>query len=69
MTPEDYISQTLGPGSLVTGRIDDYNMLCGDGSKYGENVQTNEKTDNNMKERTASAITLCTTDNTQATTT
>ena len=65
VTPEDYISQTLGPGSIVTGRTYDYNMLCGPGSVYMEYIQTNEKTDSTMKERTVSAITLRPTDNTQ----
>ena len=65
MTPEDYVSNTLGSASIVTGRTYDYNMLCGEGSIYGEYVQTNKKTDNSIKERTVSAITMRLTGNTQ----
>ena len=52
MTPEDYISNSLGPASIVTGRTYDYNVLCGEGWVYGEYVQTNEKIDNTIMERT-----------------
>ena len=65
MTPEDYISNSLGPASIVTGRIYDYNVLCGDGSIYGEYVQTNKKKDNTMKERSVSAMTMRATGNVQ----
>ena len=65
MTPEDYISNALGPASIVTGRTYDYNMICGEGSIYGEYIHTNEKIDTTMKERIVSAITMRPTSNTQ----
>ena len=65
MAPENYISNTLGPVPIVTGRTYHYNILCGEGSIYGEYVQTNKKIDNTIKERTVSAITMCPTGNTQ----
>ena len=56
--PEDYISHFMCPGSIMTGRTYDYNHLCGEGSQFGTYVQTHEKTDNTMRARTVSAITL-----------
>ena len=56
--PEDYISKTYGPGTLILGRTYDYTKLCGTGSSYGEYVQTHEKIDSTMKPRTVSAICL-----------
>ena len=41
--PENYISTTLGPAAIVLGRTYDYNHLCGEGTKFGEFVQTHEK--------------------------
>ena len=63
--PEDYISVTLGPGAIILGRAYDYNMLCGEGSKFGEYMQTHEKTTNTMRTRTVSAICLIPSGNTQ----
>ena len=63
--PEDYISVTLGPGALILGRTYDYNMLYGEGSKFGEYVQTHEKTTNTMRTRIVSAICLRPSGNTQ----
>lgn len=63
--PEDYISNTLGPAGIIIGRTYDFNMLCGEGSKFGEYVQTHEKTTNTMRARTVSAICLRPTGNTQ----
>ena len=63
--PNDYISNTMGPGSIILGQRYDYNMLCGPGSKFGEYVQTHEKTTNTMRARTVSAICLRPTGNTQ----
>ena len=40
--PENYISQTLGPAAIVLGRTYDYNKIYGQGSKFGEYVQTHE---------------------------
>ena len=56
--PENYISTTLGPAAIVLGRTYDYNHLCGEGTKFGEFVQTHEKTTNTMMSRTVSAICL-----------
>ena len=63
--PEDYVSNTLGPGAIVLGHTYNYNALCGEGSKYGEYVQTHDKTTNTMRERTVSAICLRPSGNTQ----
>ena len=46
------------PGTLICGRIYDYNNLCGPGSQYGEYVHTHEKTTNTMKVRTVGVLTL-----------
>ena len=46
------------PGAIVTGHTYDYNHLCGEGSQFGTYVQMHEKTNNTMRERTVSAITL-----------
>ena len=62
--PEDYVSNTLGPGSIVLGRTYNYNKLCGPGSKFGEYMQTHEKTTNTMRVSTVSAICLRPTGNT-----
>ena len=58
MIPEDYISDRMSPGTIVTGRIYDYNMLCGPETMFDEYVQTHEQTDNTMNESTVSAIIL-----------
>ena len=63
--PRDYVSTVLSPGAIVTGRTYDYNLLCGAGSQYGEYVRTHESTDNTMRPRTVSAITLRPTANSQ----
>ena len=63
--PDNYISNTLGPRAIIMGRTYDYNMLCGEGSKFGEYVQTHEKTTNTMRPRTVSAICLRPTGNIQ----
>ena len=63
--PRDYISDTLSPGAIITGRTYDYNKLCGAGTQYGEYVRTHENTDNTMQTRTVSAITLRPTGNTR----
>ena len=63
--PTDYVSTTIGPGSIVLGRIYDYNSIAGDGTKFGEYVETHEKTDNTLKERTVTAICLRPSGNTQ----
>ena len=63
--PRDYISDTLSPGAIITGRVYDYNLLCGHGTQFGEYVRTHEKTTNDMKPRTVSAITLRPTANSQ----
>ena len=63
--PRDYISTTLSPDAIITGRTYDYNMVCGPGSQFGVYVRTHESTDNNMAPRTVSAITLRPTANTQ----
>ena len=55
---ENYISTVLDPGSIILGRTYNYNMICGEGSKYGEYVQTHGKTDNTMQARTVSTICL-----------
>ena len=60
--PENY---TLGPGAIILGQTYDYNMLCGEGSKFGEYMQTHEKTTNTMRTRTVSAICLIPSGNTQ----
>ena len=62
---ENYISDTMGPGSIVLGRTYDYNHLCGEGTKFGEFVQKHEKSNNTMDPRTVSAIYLRPTGNTQ----
>ena len=54
--PEDYISNTLGPGAIILGRTYDFNMICGEGTKYGEYVQTHKKTTNTMHAKTVSDI-------------
>lgn len=56
--PEDYISEHLSPGNIILGRVYDYSKICGPGSSFGEYVQTHERTDNTLTERTVSAITL-----------
>ena len=56
--PRDYISTTLSPGAIVTGRVYDYNIICGPGSQFGEYVRTHKKTDNTMTTRTVSAIVM-----------
>ena len=56
--PSDYISDRLGPGTIVLGRTYDYNNILGPGTLFGEYVQTHEDTDNTMRERTVGAITL-----------
>ena len=63
--PRDYISTTLSPGTIMTGRVYDYNMLCGSGTQFGTYVRTHENTDNTMRSRTVSAITLRPTGNAQ----
>ena len=55
--PENYISNTL-PAAIILGQTYDYNRISGPGSKFGEYVQTHEKTDNTMRPRTVSAICL-----------
>ena len=57
--PRDYISATLSPSAIVTvtGRVYDYNMLCGLASQFGGYVRTHEKTDNTMRPRKVNAIT------------
>ena len=56
--PADYISDRLGLAAIMTGRTYDYNKICGEGTQFGEYVQTHESTDNTMRERTVGAITL-----------
>ena len=56
--PDNYISNTLGTGSIILGRTYGYNKICGDGSKFGEYVQTHEETTNTMKAKTVSVIYL-----------
>ena len=56
--PEDCISNTMGPGTIVLGRTYDFNAVCGEESKYGEYAQTHKKTTNPIKSRTISAICL-----------
>ena len=51
-------SDTLSPGSIITGQTYYYNMLCGTGLQFGQYVPTHEKTDNITNTRTVSAITL-----------
>ena len=63
--PNDYISHNLGPGTIILGRTYDYNTLCGRGSRYGEYVQTHEKTTNTMRPRTVGAICMRPSGNTQ----
>ena len=46
------------PGTIATGWDYDYNKLCGPGTSFGEFVQTHEGTDNSMRPRIVSAITL-----------
>ena len=58
LIPLDYISTTMGPGTIICGRTYDYNNLCGPGSQYVEYVQTHEKTSHTMKVRTVGALTL-----------
>jgi len=55
---ENYISTVLGPGAIILGKTYNYNMICGEGYKYGEYVQTHEKVDNTMRARNVSAICL-----------
>ena len=62
---DDYISNALGPGAIILGRTYDYNILCEQGSKFEENVQTHEKTTINMLTRTVSVIYLRPSGNTQ----
>ena len=45
---EDYMSNTMGPATIVTGQTYNCNKLCGSGAKYGNYVQTHERTDNSM---------------------
>ena len=63
--PEDYISTTLGLGTIVMGQTYNYKTLCKDGSKYSKYAQTYKKTTNTMRERTISVICLQPTGNTQ----
>ena len=63
--PRDYIFATLSPSAIATGRVYDYNMLCGPASQFGGYVRTHEKTDNTLKPITVSAITLRPTYNAQ----
>ena len=56
--PYDYVSDRIGPGTIVLGRTYDYNKILGPGTLFGEYVQTHEDTDNTMRERTVGAITL-----------
>ena len=63
--PKDYISTTLSPGSIVTGRAYDYNMVCGPGSQFQSYVRTHESTDNTMAPRIVNVITLRPTANTK----
>ena len=65
LIPKDYISTTLSLGVIVTGRTYDYSMVCGPGSYFGSYARTHESTDNTMAPRTASAITLRPTANTE----
>ena len=58
VVPNDYISENISTCAVVTGRVYDYDMLYGPGSQYGEYVCTYEKTNNTMRSRTVSAITL-----------
>jgi len=44
----DYISNTSGPGSIISGCTYDYNLLYGRGSQFGEYVQTHKVTDSTM---------------------
>ena len=62
--PKDYISDVLSPGTIITGKTYDYNLLYGLGSQYRKYVRTHEKTHNTMNARTVSAITLRPTANT-----
>ena len=63
--PQNYISDTMGPGSIISGRIYDYNILCGCGTQYSEYVQTHEASDNTSRPRTLGALTLRSTGNAQ----
>ena len=56
--PEEYISTAIGSASIVLGRTYTCNVLGGEETKFGEYVQTHEKVDNIMRERTLSAIYL-----------
>ena len=42
--PAGYISNTMGPGSLICDRAYYYNLICGKGAQYGEHVKNREKT-------------------------
>ena len=52
----DYISIYASPGTIVTGRQYDQNILCVPGSNFREFVQTHESTDNTMQMRTVRSI-------------
>ena len=47
---------TLEPRATILGRIYGYSYLCGEGIKFGEYIQTNEKTANTMTPRKVSVI-------------
>ena len=61
----DYVSETLSPSTVVTGRLYNYNMIYGSGSQIGEYVRIHERTNNTMRSRTVSAIALRPTANSQ----
>ena len=63
--PEDYVSNTLGPGAIILGKTYDYNKMCGNGSKSGEYAQTHKKITHTIKPRKVSAICMRPTENTQ----
>ena len=56
--PEDYISDRLGPGAIVLGRVYDYQKILGPGTLFGEYVQTHEDTVNTMREMIVEILTL-----------
>lgn len=54
--PESYIFTFIGLAAIIFSRIYDYDIICGQGSNYGEYMQMHKKTDNTMHTRTASVI-------------
>ena len=63
--PENCTSNILGPGAIILDRTYNYNMLCGQGSKFREYMQTITRKTNTMHARTVSAICLRSSGNTQ----